>query len=459
MEILHTIYILGIDIPLENIEVKDIEKRNSLEDKTPTKTLPFLETNNGNISQANAIIYYLCEKHKPELLGQNILEKAKIMQWIEFANCEITRCNRSVIYPIFGWDEFNKEDYNRDNNKIKEYLKLLEKEFEGKQYITGDKMTLADIVLFAKLRFLMMFNLAEQLRNKLAPKLNKWFENIMNSKEARKAYGRTILCKTPLKPGDKKKLENECGKNKGNKEDKKVNKEEKKEKKENKEKNDKKDTKDTKENKGKKDKKAKQNEKKEKKAKEQQVVPKPIKPKEPYVPSMLELPRFNTKPIENNPLDSLPPSKFDLDKFKKEFPNSSNKNNSLDDFWKNFDSEGYSLWYIEYNNDPNECVTLLRTCIIKGDILEQLKYFKKYCFGVLGAYGGNGDYKIKGCMLWRGNDIPEEIKLIHCYKKMSFKKLDCKEQKDRELVNEYWTKIDEKEKVGDLPAIDARYFF
>ena len=111
-------------------------------------------------------------------------------------------------------------------------MKLLEKEFEGKQYITGDKMTLADIVLFAKLRFLMMFNLAEQLRNKLAPKLNKWFENIMNSKEARKAYGRTILCKTPLKPGDKKKLENECGKNKGNKEDKKVNKEEKKEKKE-----------------------------------------------------------------------------------------------------------------------------------------------------------------------------------------------------------------------------------
>ena len=42
---------------------------------------------------------------------------------------------------------------------------------------------------------------------------------------------------------------------------------------------------------------------------------------------------------------------------------------------------------------------------------------------------------------------------------MSFKKLDCKEQKDRELVNEYWTKIGEKEKVGDLPTIDARYFF
>ena len=33
------------------------------------------------------------------------------------------------------------------------------------------------------------------------------------------------------------------------------------------------------------------------------------------------------------------------------------------------------------------------------------------------------------------------------------------EQKDKELVTEYWTKIDEKEKVFDLPAVDARYFY
>ena len=53
-----------------------------------------------------------------------------------------------------------------------------------------------------------------------------------------------------------------------------------------------------------------------------------------------------------------------------------NKKGAMKNFWKNYDPEGYSLWYIEYNNDPNECVTLMRTCIIKGDILEQLKYFK-----------------------------------------------------------------------------------
>ena len=445
MEILHTSNILGISIPLENIKVDEKEKRDSFEDKTPTKTFPFLETKEGNISQSEAIIYYLVQKYKPELLGQNIFEKAKIMQWTEFANCEIAKCNRSIIFPIFGWDELNKEDYNKDSNKIKEYLKLMENQLEKNEFIIGNKISLADISLFAKIRFLMMFHFPEQMRNKLFPKVSKWFENIMNTKEAVKAYGRTVLCKNPLKPFggkiNKNKHENE---NKENKEDK--------------EKNEGKKEKD----KNKKDKKEKKDKQKDKKENQQKEKPKQEKKekeeKEPYVPGLLEVPRFNIKEIENNPLDSLPPSKFDLVKFKEEFINSKDKANSLNEFWKTFDPEGYSLWNIEYNNSPNECVTLFRTCVIKGDILEQLKYFKKYCFGVLGAYGGDASYKIKGCMLWRGKEIPEEIKAINCFNKMSSRKLDCNVEKDKELVKEYWTKINESEKVFDLPAIDARYF-
>ena len=446
MEILHTAYVLGIELPLEDIKLEEKEKRNTFDQKIPTKTFPFLETKEGNISQSDAIIYYLCQKYKPELLGQNAFEKAKIMQWTEFANCEISRCNRSIIYPIFGWDELNKDDYNRDNNKIKEYLKCLEKELEKNEFIIGNKITLADISLFAKTRFLMMFHLPEQMRNKLFPKLNKWFENLMNTKEAMKAYGRTVLCKTPMKP-----FAGKINKNKPEKENK-----------ENKEEKDKNKEKEKDKNKNKKDKKEKKDKQKDKKENEQKEKPKQEKKekeKEPYIPGLLEVPRFNIKEIENNPLDSLPPSKFDLAKFKEEFINSKDKANSLNEFWKTFDPEGYSLWYIEYNNSPNECVTLFRTCVIKGDILEQLKYFKKYCFGVLGAYGGNGAYKIKGCLLWRGKDIPEEIKAINCFNKMSFRKLDCNVEKDKELVKEYWTKINESEKVFDLPAIDARYFY
>ena len=248
MKILHIKNILNIDLPLESINLEEKEKRNSLVQRTPTTTFPFLETSNGNISQSTAIIYYLCQKYKQELLGENPFEKGKIMQWIEFANCEILRCNKSIIYPIFGWSEFIKEDYDKNNNKLKEYLRLMDKNLEKNEFIVGNNLTLADIELFNSLRFLMMFHLPEALRKKLIPNLNKWFEKIMNTKEAIEAYGRTVLCKNMLKPFSGK----ICKKNLENINDKKVEKRDKEEK----------DSKD--ENKGKKNKK----EKKDKKEKQ-----------------------------------------------------------------------------------------------------------------------------------------------------------------------------------------------
>ena len=443
MEILHTINILGVKIPLEEINLEEKEKRNSLVQKTPTTTFPFLQTEQGNISQSNSIIYYLTKKYKPELLGETPFEKAKILQWIEFANCEINKCNKSIIYPIFGWTDFNKENFDNDNKKIKELLIIVEKALEKNEYIVGNKMTLADVKLFSSIRYLMMLHFPEPMRKKLFPNINKWFEKIMNTPEAIKAYGKTVLCKNIVKP-----FTGVINRNKQSDENKKENKDDNKNKKGNKNNKDNK-----KDNKGKKDKKNKNEENKKEPAKQEE------KKEEPYVPSILELPRFNTKPIENNPLDALPPSKFDLEKFKPEFIKNTNKKSAMKNFWKNYDPEGYSLWYIEYNNEPNECLTLFRTCVIKGGILEQLQYFKKYCFGVLGVYGADADYKIRGCLLWRGDEIPQEMKNLNCYEKMSFRKLDYNQKKDQQLVHDYWTKIGEKEKVFKKPAIDTRYFY
>ena len=440
MEILHTINILGVKIPLEEINLEEKEKRNSLVQKTPTTTFPFLQTEQGNISQSNSIIYYLTKKYKPELLGETPFEKAKILQWIEFANCEINKCNKSIIYPIFGWIDFNKENFDNDNKKIKEHLIIVEKALEKNEYIVGNKMTLADVKLFSSIRYLMMLHFPEPMRKKLFSNINKWFEKIMNTPEAIKAYGKTVLCKNIVKP-----FTGVINRNKQSDENNKENKEDNKNKKGNKNNKDNK-----KDNKGKKNK---NEENKKEPAKQEE------KKEEPYVPSILELPRFNTKPIENNPLDALPPSKFDLEKFKPEFIKNTNKKSAMKNFWKNYDPEGYSLWYIEYNNEPNECVTLFRTCVIKGGILEQLQYFKKYCFGVLGVYGADADYKIRGCLLWRGDEIPQEMKNLNCYEKMSFRKLDYNQKKDQQLVHDYWTKIGEKEKVFKKPAIDTRYFY
>ncbi len=199
MEILHTINLTGANCSFVNVDLHDLKTRNSLVLKTPTATLPFLETNNGNISQSTAIEYYLCSKYKPELLGTNEFEKAKVSQWIEFGGCEINRCIKSIIYPIFGWAPYCKEKADEDNTNIKKYLKIIENNLTKSNYIVGEKITLADIILFRYIRLFMMLHFPEGMRKSLFAQTTKWFEKIMKTNDAIKAYGRTVLCKIPIK--------------------------------------------------------------------------------------------------------------------------------------------------------------------------------------------------------------------------------------------------------------------
>ena len=382
MEVLHTSYIVKSKINFIDADLEDTKKRNTYAQKTPTTTLPFLETKNGNISESISIEIFLAKKHKPEILGSNAFEHAKINQWIEFANCEIQNCAKELIYPIFkGKKPENKGNENEDK-KFKKYISLLEKEFKkGNKFIMGNKLTLADIVLFRYLRFFFMFYLTEKIRNSLCPKLTLWFENIMNTQEAIEAYGRTLLCKKQLKPLDIK-IEKNKNKNEPKKEIKK-----------------------------------------------------------------------------ENPLDFLPPSKFDLDNFKKEFCENSNKKEVMEKFWKDFDPKGYSLWLIEYQNLESEGKKLFRMKNSKDFFLERFDDdFKRYSFGVHGVYGNNNEFKVKGLWMWRGEDIPEEIKENEYFNYLNIKKLDCKNDKDKKLVEEYWTKCNKGDKVDERKVEEISYF-
>ena len=382
MEVLHTSYIVKSKINFIDADLEDTKKRNTYAQKTPTTTLPFLETKNGNISESISIEIFLARKYKPEILGSNTFEHAKINQWIEFANCEIQNCAKELIYPIFKGKKPENKGNDNEDKKFKKYLSLLEKEFKkGNKFIMGNKLTLADIVLFRYLRFFFMFYLTEKIRNSLCPKLTLWFENIMNTQEAIEAYGRTLLCKKQLKPLDIK-IEKNKNKNEPKKEIKK-----------------------------------------------------------------------------ENPLDFLPPSKFDLDNFKKEFCENSNKKEVMEKFWKDFDPKGYSLWLIEYQNLESEGKKLFRMKNSKNFFLERFDDdFKRYSFGVHGVYGNNNEFKVKGLWMWRGEDIPEEIKENEYFNYLNIKKLDCKNDKDKKLVEEYWTKCNKGDKVDERKVEEISYF-
>ena len=92
-EILHVIKLTKAPIEFQNVELEDEETRKTLSAKSPTGTVPILESSEGVLSEYQAIEYYLAKKYKPELLGENDLEKAQIRQWIDFALFEIDLCS------------------------------------------------------------------------------------------------------------------------------------------------------------------------------------------------------------------------------------------------------------------------------------------------------------------------------------------------------------------------------
>ena len=398
MSVLHTIYITEANCPFENIELEDIETRNNYASKTPTTTFPFLETTEGNISETNAILFYLAQKYKKDLLGKNIFENAKINQWIEFATCEINNCQKSLIYPIFGWKEFSKEKAEKESTKLKGYLNILEKELTNKDYLIGNRSTLADIILFRYIRFFMMLYFPEGMRKNLLPNVTKWFENIMKTSEAIKAYGKTILCKTPLRPFMQK-----INKNKP-----KIQNENKKEEKEEKEEKDK-----------------------------------------------------NNNDEDKNRLDLFASSAFSLEEFKKCFLNNKNKEEVLKKFWEKYNSEEYSIWWLDLQNLPDKGKILASCSETKNAFLQKLQKldsFRKNCFGVHGVYGTEGKYKIRGVWMWKGKDIPKEIQENEYYDYMTIRELNHNEKEDVELINDYWTKLTKTDKVQGRYAVDCNYF-
>ena len=398
-EVLHVVNLTKAPVELQDVDQEDVETRKTLTPKSPTGTFPFLEISDGVVlSESRAIENYLAMKYKPELLGKNEIEKAQVKQWCDFATCEIYNCAREIVYPIFGWKVYCKESADKANNKLKEYMRILNAQIKDKEFIMGKQLTLADVTLFRELKFLFQLVFPKGLRDKVFSYVSEWFQRMAQTEEVKKVYGKILLCNQTLKPFISEQKEQ-------------------------------------KEKEGKKGKKEEKNEEKEEKKEETPKEKKKV-----------------------NPLDELPPSKLELESFKREFLNNKDKEDAMNKFWEIYDPEGYSLWWVEYQNIPSECKVLFRTSNSKGMFLQKCDNLRRYAFGVHGVYGVENDYKIRGLWMFRGKEIPQEMKDNDLYEYITFRKLDTNKEEDKKLVHDYWTKLNETDEVEGRKCADVEYF-
>ena len=138
--------------------------------------------------------------------------------------------------------------------------------------------------------------------------------------------------------------------------------------------------------------------------------------------------------------------------------NNKDKEDAMKKFWEVYDPEGYSLWRLEYDNLPTECKVLFRTSNSKGMFLQKCDNLRRYAFATHGVYGVEDDYKIRGLWMFRGLEVPQEMKDNDLYEYIHFRKLDHTNEEDRKLVHDYWTKLDENDEVEGRKCADVSYF-
>ena len=148
----------GIEIPFEEVDIMaGANRQPPYTDKNPTGQMPSLELDDGTvIAETVPICEYLEDTHpEPVLIGSNPRERAETRMWTRRVELNITEPMGSGFRFSEGLAMFKERLHvipqAADDFKeiARENLQRLDGWLEGRDFVAGDRFTLADIVLYA----------------------------------------------------------------------------------------------------------------------------------------------------------------------------------------------------------------------------------------------------------------------------------------------------------------------
>ena len=152
---------LGADIDVEEVDLMAGENRSEAHlTRNPAGQLPTLELDDGShLAEVTAIVEYLDEKTGGSLIGSTPEERAETRMWtrrIDLNICEnlANGFRFAEGLPLFK-DRIRCIPHAADDLKAitQDKLGWLDGLMEGKDFVCGDRFTLADILLFSFLEF------------------------------------------------------------------------------------------------------------------------------------------------------------------------------------------------------------------------------------------------------------------------------------------------------------------
>jgi glutathione S-transferase len=176
-----TAAVLGLQLEEHNVDLAKGEQRTpEFQALNPNGAVPTLVDGDFVLTESRAIMQYLASK-KPEsgLLPRDERAHADVTRWQFWDSSHFspqigTVVFQKVIKPMIGMGAPDARKVEEALANFHRYAAVLNKRLEGKQYVVGDSMTLADLTLASSLMY------AKQAEVPLAafPNILAWFSRI-----------------------------------------------------------------------------------------------------------------------------------------------------------------------------------------------------------------------------------------------------------------------------------------
>ena len=115
----------------------------------PAGKVPVLVDGDLVLTESAAIVLYLAEKYRDKgLLPSNLHERAQVYRWIMFAMTELEQPLWRIARHTFLYPEAKRlpQDITLAREEFTAMATILDRHMEGRQFIVGDGMTIADCV-------------------------------------------------------------------------------------------------------------------------------------------------------------------------------------------------------------------------------------------------------------------------------------------------------------------------
>jgi len=387
-KILITAKLLGTQVDFPPLDPKFTKSKDFMM-LSPLKRLPILQTAEGVLTGSHAALRYLAANSA--LYSGPVEQLAEIDTWLDTIQNDFEQPLCNWIFPVLGVQDYDAHVYTESVNAVKAFLGGLEGHLAGREFLVGS-LSIADVSLACSLGFGMRLVITPGLGS--YPAVATWVEKMLALPEFRAVVGAfkraTEELKAPPKAEKKKEESKKPAKEEGKKSDSK---------------------------------------KTDKKAAE----PKPAAEDEEEEES--------SQRRAPNPLDSLPPSTFVLDSWKRLYANTKQKREVIGQFWEQYENLGWSIWLLKYQKAEGEGEVLYMTNnLVSMGFIQRLDgfNFRRYSFGVMGVYGEEPKLEVRGALMWRGQELTKELQEHPSFEYYERVRVDPANPEHRKLVEDYW---------------------